>query len=461
MLKSLYFEDIKKKKEQKRKLISTMNNIILLTFIILFIYIGQFFYQLQNFGYFVKAVEDSTKVEFLRDDETRYSDNKSYRIVNKEFTTSMFYRTIEVEKYTLYKVTCFIKTEDVEGTNQVSGAQIVLKNTEEHSNVLKGDKDFTYVEFLFNSKNNDTVDVGFMLGGINGDAKGIAWFDDLKIEKQEYSISEEDSSTKWNMLVCVLKNIDLTNKDIPISTLEEREEGKLRKIIERFQSSINELSENKIEITYDLVEIEEPVSNISYSERNGYYFQEKDVYDVIQKYYNKQEYDHVFVCFKLDTDDMTWIGLGNMMYQGKGFSNVRYIDNQFEYSRYNTFPEEPFIHEFLHTLERNSKEYGYDIPELHDNEKYGYKNDGIEGLKKWYKDYMNKNIMKEDGTLIGLPKEIFKYKPVQNSMITNSEELGVFNDPKNIFEDIGLIVNRLTNEIKESKKQIDVEGEIK
>ena len=56
MLKTLYFEDKKKKNEQKRKLISTLNNIILLTFIILFIYIGQFFYQLQNFGYFVKAV---------------------------------------------------------------------------------------------------------------------------------------------------------------------------------------------------------------------------------------------------------------------------------------------------------------------------------------------------------------------------------------------------------------------
>ena len=276
MLKTLYFEDKRKKNEQKRKLISTLNNIILLTFIILFIYIGQFFYQLQNFGYFVKAVEDSTKVDFYRDDEIKYSDNKSYRIINKEFTTSMFYRTIEVEKYTLYKVTCFIKTENVESTNQTSGAQIVLKNTEEHSNVLKGDKDFTYVEFLFNSKNNDTVDVGFMLGGINGDAKGVAWFDDLKIEKQEYSISEE-GSTKWNMLVCVLKNIDLTNKDIPINTLEDREEVKLRKIIERFQSSINELSNNKIEITYDLVEIEEPVSNVSYSERNGYYFQEKDI----------------------------------------------------------------------------------------------------------------------------------------------------------------------------------------
>ena len=42
-------------------------------------------------------------------------------------------------------------------------------------------------------------------------------------------------------------------------------------------------------------------------------------------------------------------------------------------SRINTFPEEVFLHEFLHSLERNAQEYGYTIPALHDNEKYGYK----------------------------------------------------------------------------------------
>ena len=72
MLKTLYFEDKRKKNEQKRKLISTLNNIILLTFIILFIYIGQFFYQLQNFGYFVKAVEDSSLVEYTCNNHILY-----------------------------------------------------------------------------------------------------------------------------------------------------------------------------------------------------------------------------------------------------------------------------------------------------------------------------------------------------------------------------------------------------
>ena len=58
-----------------------------------------------------------------------------------------------------------------------------------------------------------------------------------------------------------------------------------------------------------------------------------------------------------------------------GFSNIR-IPNEkadllYRYSDANTFPEEVFVHEFLHNLERVDKEYGNEIPELHDYEKYG------------------------------------------------------------------------------------------
>lgn len=45
-----------------------------------------------------------------------------------------------------------------------------------------------------------------------------------------------------------------------------------------------------------------------------------------------------------------------------GFSNIRMSNKSdsgvYVYSsRYNTFPEEVYIHEFLHTLERNQEEF--------------------------------------------------------------------------------------------------------
>ena len=109
-----------------------------------------------------------------------------------------------------------------------------------------------------------------------------------------------------------------------------------------------------------------------------------------------------------------------MDYYGIGFSNIRLPNDSKSYmykynTRINTFPEEVLLHEFLHSLERNAKEYGYDIPALHDYEKYGYKNEKLEGQKKWYTDYMNSNINSDNGTKIGLPNQIYTLKPAKQS----------------------------------------------
>ena len=116
-----------------------------------------------------------------------------------------------------------------------------------------------------------------------------------------------------------------------------------------------------------------------------------------------------------------------MDYYGIGYSNIRLPNDSKSYiykydSRVNTFPEEVFLHEFLHSLERSAEEYEYQIPALHDYEKYGYKNEILTGQKQWYKDYMNKEIQTTNGN-IGLPPEIFSIKPAKNSDFNYSYEL--------------------------------------
>lgn len=142
-----------------------------------------------------------------------------------------------------------------------------------------------------------------------------------------------------------------------------------------------------------------------------------------------------------------WIGLGGMEYWGIGYSNIRLPDSAKNYAykysyNYNTFPEEVYIHEFLHTLERNSEEYGYDVPDLHDYEKYGYSEDRLEGQKAWYIDYMNQEI-EYNGEKIGLPAEIYTYKPVHESNFKYSRELDVMQEPENIIEAIRNLFNRV------------------
>ncbi len=142
-----------------------------------------------------------------------------------------------------------------------------------------------------------------------------------------------------------------------------------------------------------------------------------------------------------------------MDYYGIGFSNIRLPNDSRNYvykynRRINTFPEEVFLHEFLHSLERNAKEYGYERPELHDYEKYGYRNEQLAGQKKWYTDYMNQNINTTAGK-IGLPPEIYTLKPAKNSNFEYSYQMPeVFKQPENLIEEIKGIVSNLISKIK-------------
>ena len=123
---------------------------------------------------------------------------------------------------------------------------------------------------------------------------------------------------------------------------------------------------------------------------------------------------------------------------GIGYSNIRLPNDQNSYiytydSRANTFPEEVFIHEFLHSLERTLTEYEYDIPQLHDNEKYGYKEQRLVGLKQWYKDYMTCNI---NGKKEGLDPIVYKLKPSHESNFKYPVEVEFAKEPQNIIEEM-------------------------
>ena len=139
-----------------------------------------------------------------------------------------------------------------------------------------------------------------------------------------------------------------------------------------------------------------------------------------------------------------------MDYYGIGFSNIRLPNDSQSYiykynTRINQFPEEVFLHEFLHTLERNAKEYGYERPELHDYEKYGYQNEKIYGQEKWYRDYINKNINTQNGK-IGLPEEVYTLKPAKIIDFENSYQIkDVFKQPQNIIEEIQEIIDKIFN----------------
>lgn len=131
---------------------------------------------------------------------------------------------------------------------------------------------------------------------------------------------------------------------------------------------------------------------------------------------------------------------------GIGYSNIRLPNNSrsyiYTYNSYvNTFPEEVFIHEFLHTLERILNEREYTIPALHDYQKYGYKEEQLIGQKEWYRDYMTKNIKTQDG-YIGLDEVVYTLTPPAESDFKYSIEKEFNKKSQNVLEKIkGLFTN--------------------
>lgn len=130
---------------------------------------------------------------------------------------------------------------------------------------------------------------------------------------------------------------------------------------------------------------------------------------------------------------------------GIGYSNIRLPNSSssyvYTYNPYvNTFPEEVFIHEFLHSLERILNEREYVIPALHDYDKYGYKEERLIGLKNWYRDYMNSNIKASDGKLVGLNEIVYTLTPPAKSDFRYSIEVEFNKEPQNIIDEAkGLI----------------------
>lgn len=433
-----------------------LKNVLFLAFFALIaIFVMNGVYKKIGYGYFKKALSRSGVTFFTRDNHIKYSAMNSYKIENKDYNNAVFYKNVKLSKNTPYRITCMIKTEGVEVLNdnyKNSGAKISILNSTEQTKAITGSNDWQEVSLMFNSRDNDELSIGFALGGDSntGNVKGQAWFSDLRIEKGNL-----DEDNNWNIACFIIRNTDVNLFDSRYSySMTEENVSQFKSCIERFENSCNEMSNNQMTATCKIIEIDKPITTLSYDENKGYYIDPKDVSNIIDSYLEKEDYDHMFICAKLNDENSSipiknWIGLGSMEYKGKGFSNVRTptdIDSKmYEYDeKSNPFPEEVFIHEFLHTLERNAEKYGYDVPSLHDNKSYGYEKDSVRGLYNWYKDYMTQNI---GSAKLGIDSKMYTYKPIDEENFKNSVTLDEFEDVKNILERLKLVFKTMRSSI--------------
>ncbi len=424
-----------------------IERIISIALIIAVVMIVYKFYNKYYFNDFIKAHEKTSETKFYRDKEKSYNGKKSYCIENKDYNDSLFFKEIQVEKNTPYKITCMIKTENVQSDKpETSGACISLMGTAEQTIPIQGTTDWQQVTLLVDSKENESLDISFRLGGYDGYSKGKAYFSDIHVER-----GSKDTSTNWHTVCFLINNINanLNGKSYKYSLTSE-DKSLLKTNIARFAESCNTLSGGAMTATYEIVEIDEPLTTLSYDDENYYYISPKDIKPLIDEYVKNNEYDHIFIGIRMgDTNGgipvNEWIGLGSMRYDNIGFSNIRMpndLKNSIMYKydiKNDIFPEEVFIHEFLHSLERNLNEKGYVFPALHDNEKFGYTSQAKSGLKQWYDDYMKCNIDSTKGKT-GLDEVAYTTKPVQISDFQFAEEVEFEDNPHNPIDVIMQII---------------------
>lgn len=432
---------------------------ISLAILLVILYFAYQYYQLNNFNDFVRSETNLYTSKFTRDKDIKYTNKKSYKIESPEYNDAMFYQTIKVKKNQPYRVTCMVKTRDVQAKEEKSGvgAQISIEGTTERSVAIAGTQDWQKIEFIFNSKNREEINIGFRLGGNLGEVKGEAWFSDFTMEEGMVS---QDNNWKFACFIFKTTDVRINEKRVELS-VTQNDIVDIMNTLELFEESCNKLSNGKMTAECDIYKIDTPLSKLSYDNEYGYYVSPEDIEDQIKETIASHDYDHIYVIVRLgdeehenDIEVNDWIGLGSMDYYGIGFSNIRLPNDSRSYiykynKRINTFPEEVFLHEFLHSLERNAEEYGFERPELHDYQKYGYHNEALVGQKKWYTDYMNQEIYVA-GKKIGLPKEIYTLKPAKSSNFEYAYEIKeVFKEPENIIEEIVELINKVKRGLAE------------
>lgn len=208
---------------------------IVLVILLIILYFTYQFYQTNNFNNFIRKESNLYTAEFKRDNIVKYSNKRSYKIKTENFNDAMFSKEIKVNKNTPYKVSCMVKTNNVQTEESKTGigAQISITDTTERSASISGTNEWQKIELIFNSKNREKVDIGFRLGGYLGKAKGEAWFSDIKIEE---GVSEEDKN--WNFACFFFKHTDVKigQKQVKLN-ISANDIETLTNTINRFETS--------------------------------------------------------------------------------------------------------------------------------------------------------------------------------------------------------------------------------
>ena len=118
----------------------------------------------------------------------------------------------------------------------------------------------------------------------------------------------EVASKDEHTLVVNGKEIKLSMTDTDVSDI--------RDTINRFESTVTDLSNGKMTGNCDSYKIQDPINKLTYDEEFGYYVAPEDIEKSIKNVVQQNDYDHIFVIIRLGNEEFQndikindWIGL--------------------------------------------------------------------------------------------------------------------------------------------------------
>lgn len=280
-------------KQEKHKISYFISLIVL--FILL--YFAYQFYQNNNFNDFVRSETNVYLSHFSRDKQIKYKKKRSYKIASDQYNDAMFYKKVKVKKNKPYKVTCMVKTNEVQAKEENSGigAQIAIEGSTERSIAISGTQDWQKIELIFNSKNREEINIGFRLGGYLGEAIGEAWFSDFTIEEGSL---EQDNNWKFACFIFKTTDVTINQKEVKLEVTQS-DITDINNTIQIFQNSCKQLSKGKMTAKCDIYQVDTPLSRLSYDNEFGYYVSAEDIENQIKDKIESNDYDHIFAIVRL------------------------------------------------------------------------------------------------------------------------------------------------------------------
>lgn len=110
--------------------------------------------------------------------------NRSVEISSTDGADAAWIVQVPVKPFSKYRISAWIKTENIEPVRGGKGALLNLHSRMESTSVVTGTKDWTQVSMLVDTGRDDMLQVNCIIG-FHGQAKGVAWFDDLSMELLE------------------------------------------------------------------------------------------------------------------------------------------------------------------------------------------------------------------------------------------------------------------------------------